>query len=188
MDEVLVKESYNKFEQYPLFSYNCVSYLINDSHSELLWKLLYYNDPNAWKSDDQHPDLTKNQKGALIYAGQQNQEDFRVFLDMGMDNAWTQEACMIRISPYQVYPTRKPIGLVTMAFEVYCHFKLNTLSNYQTRIDTVTQLIISALNGQNIEGIGRLFFDLGASRQCRSILVGQIPFRGRRTIMCNWAV
>ena len=188
MDETLIKESYNKFEEYPLFSYNCISYLVNDSDSELLWKLLYYNDPDAWKSDDDHLNLTKEQKGNLIYAGQQNQEDFRVFLDMGMDNAWTTEACILRVSPLQIYPRRRTIGLITIAFEVYCHFKLNTLSNYQTRVDTVTQSILSSLNGQKIEGIGRLFFDTFGSRQCKSILIGQIPFRGRRTIMCNWTV
>ena len=186
MTEDLRKYSYNKFEDYPLFAYNCISYLIDDSESELFWKLLYYEDAHAWKADTDHPNLTKKQKSNLIYAGQQNQEDFRVFLDLGMDNAWTKEACIVRISPYHILPFNQPIGSISMAFEVYCHFKMNTLSNYQTRIDSVTQLAISALNGQNISGIGRLYFNLRASNQCKSILMGQIPFRGRRTILSNW--
>lgn len=182
----LTKDSYNKFEDYPLLAYNCISYLVDDADSELFWKLLYYEDAHAWRSDGDHPNLTKKQKAGLIYAGGQDQESFRIFLDLGMDNAWTKEACMVRISPYNILPTNQPIGAVSVAFEVYCHFKLNTLSNYQTRIDTVTQLMISALNGQNISGVGRLFFNLKASRQCKSTLMGQIPFRGRRTIMSNW--
>ena len=188
MSDDLTKDSYNKFVEYPLLSYNCISYLIDDTDSELFWKLLYYEDAHAWKSDADHPVLTKKQKANLIYAGQQNQEDFKIFLDLGMDNAWTKEACIVRISPYNILPINKPIGAVSMAFEVYCHFKMNTLSNYQTRIDTITQLMIAALNGQNINGIGRLYFNLKASRQCKSILMGQIPFRGRRTILSNWIV
>ena len=187
MDETLRKESYNKYSQYPLFAYNCVSYLIDDDDSELLWKLLYYNDVNAWKSDTDHEDLTKTEKAALIYAGQMNQEDFRVFLDTGMDNAWTKEACLLRVGPYNIVPGLQTIGSVSIIFDVYCHYKLNMLSNYQTRIDTVTQQVIEALNGQTIAGIGRLYFNSRASRQCKSVPIGQIPFRGRRTIMCNWA-
>lgn len=186
MSEELAKKQYNKFKYYPQLAYNCVSYLIRDSSSNLLWKLLYYNDAGAWQPDEDHPDLTTEQKRALVYAGQQNQNDFRVFLDFGMDNAWDVEACQVRISPLDLYPSTNIVGQVTMAFEVYSHFKINTLSNYQTRTDTITQLLISAFNGQFIDGIGVLFFNSRATRQCRSSFIGQVPFRGRRTIMSNW--
>lgn len=187
MDDVLIKSSYNKFTQYPIFSYNCISYLINDENSETLWKLLYYDDANAWKSDADHPDLTEAQKRSLVYGGENNPNDYRVFLDMGMDSAITGEICLLRVSPLEIIPSQQSIGYVTMSFEVFCHSNINTLSNYQNRIDAATQYIISALNGQYIDGVGRLYFNINASRQCRSVLVGQLPYRGRRTIMSNWS-
>ena len=185
----LRKDFYNEFSQYPIFAYNCIAYLINDANDEnleLLWRLLYYNDNNAWKEDSDHPNLTVDQKRALIYNGEQDPQNYRVFMDTGMDNAIEDEICLIRISPFEIVPIQQGIGSVSMAFEVYCHYKINTLSNHQTRIDTITQLMIGALNGEPIEGVGRLYFNSRASRQCRSVPIGQIPFRGRRTIMCNW--
>ena len=186
MDEDLIKEGYNKFTDYPLFAYNCVAYLVNDSESELIWKLLYYNDNNAWKNDSAHPNLTKAQKGALIYNGSAEETDYRVFLDFGMDNPWDIEACQIRISPVSINPSNYVIGNIAMGLEVYCHYKINTLSNYQTRIDTITQLFIKAFNGQSIEGVGKLYFDARANRMCNTVLIGHIPFKGKRTTMCNW--
>jgi hypothetical protein len=185
-DEEMIKEGYNKFSDYPLFAYHCMSYLIDNTNSELLWKLLYYNDNNAWKNDSSHPNLTKIQKGELIYDGSPDETKYRAFLDFGMDNPWDIEACQIRISPVTLNPQNYVIGNILMGFEVYCHFKINTLSNYQTRIDTITQLLISAFNGQNIDGIGKLYFDARANRACNTTIIGQIPFKGKRTIMCNW--
>lgn len=184
----IVKESYNKFSQYPLYSYKCIEYLINDTNAELLWKILYYKDSEAYKFDDDHPNLTASQKRGLIYDGGQNPQDFNVFMDVGMDNTFQEESCIIRISPFEILPVKQSIGNITMAFEVFCHYKLSTMSNYQTRVDTITQIILNSLNGQSIDGIGRLYFNMMAARQCKSIPIGQIPYRGRRTIMCNWTV
>lgn len=185
-NEDIIKDGYNKFADYPLFAYHCVAYLINDTSdkAELLWKLLYYNDNDAW--DSSHPNLSRDQKSKLIYNGSPDEQEYRVFLDFGMDNPWTIEACQIRISPMGIYPQNYVIGNITMGFEVYSHFKINSLSNYQTRVDTITQAMIEIFNGQEIEGIGRLYFDGKANRQCASSLIGAIPFKGKRTIMCNW--
>jgi hypothetical protein len=186
MDDALIKSSYSSVEEYPNFAYNCITHLINDENAEIIWKLLYYNDREAWRNDASHPNLTLAQKRNLVYAGQENQEDFRVFLDFGMDDAWTTEACLLRISPLSLFPAARMIVSASIAFEAYCHFKLNTHSNHQTRIDVITQTILKSLNGADVGGIGVLYFDARASRVCSSTLVGQIPYRGRRTIMCNW--
>ena len=72
-----------------------------------------------------------------------------------------------------------------MAIEIYSHFSVNTLSSYQTRTDTIAQLVISSLNGADIEGIGKMYFDRKASRQCSSTVIGTIPFKGRRVLLAN---
>jgi len=180
------KSQYNKFVDFPLFPYNCVSHLINSDSAELLWKLLYYDDNNAWKNDTAHPNLTRSQKGAMIFAGQTEQNDYSVFLDYGMDTAWVKQGTQIRISSAVLVPTNHIVGNLMMSFEVYSHFAVNTLSNYTTRADTITQLFLSEFNGEEIDGIGRLYFDARASNKCNSVEFGEVPFKGKRTVMCNW--
>jgi len=177
--------SYNDYSDFPLFAYRCISHLIDDENIELLWKLLYYNDNNAWKDNAAHPDLTRVQKGALVYDGSIDEIDYRVFMDIGISDPWMVESSQIRVSPALLEPTNHIIGKIILAVEIYSHFKVNTLSSYQTRTDTITQLIISSLNGANIDGIGKLYFDRKASRQCGATVIGTIPFKGRRILFGN---
>jgi len=44
------------------------------------------------------------------------------------------------------------------------------------------------LNGADIEGVGRLYFDYRASAASRSMPMGAIPYKGRATIMCNYSL
>ena len=169
------KEGYNKFTNYSLFPYNCISYLIDDDESEIIWKLLYYNTPDAWGKSN----LTKSQKGGLIYAGQADQTLYRVFLDTGMDDAWTKQSCLIRISPLELFPRDYVVGSIRIGVEVYAHFDINHLTNYTTRVDSITEHIISAFNGQVVEGLGRLYFH-------KTTTVGRLPFKGKATIFNNW--
>ena len=176
------KDEYNKFLQYPELSYNCIAYLID--HEEMLFKLLKYATPDAWNQ----PNLTKQEKGSMVYDGSPNETDFKIFLDTGADNSWTLETCILRVSPLSVIPTNITYGYVTMGFEVYSHYKINHLSNYQTRIDLASQRIIETMNGAEVGGLGRLYFDQRGSRATKSIVIGSIPYKGRATILCNYAV
>jgi len=171
---------YNKFEQYPLTSYNIIKFLMNNE--EQLWKILKYNDADAWNK----PDLTMAEKGALIYAGQQNVDDFRVFNSVGQDDSWTIEACLLRIAPLDIIPENHIYGYVTIACELYAHFKIVSLSNYTNRLDYGTQRIIATLNGADIPDVGRLYFDYRASTRTKSMVIGAIPYKGRATILCNY--
>lgn len=172
---------YNKFSGLSSLSYSCIEYLIDNE--EMLWKLLKYNDADSWNRDN----LTSAEKSALVYDGSPNETDYRVFMDIGADNSWTEEACILRVSPVTVIPTNHINGTISMAFEVYCHYRSNHLSNYKTKIDYATQRIIEIMNGAEIDDVGRLFFDSRISA-CRSTVIGSIPFKGRGTIFCNNAL
>jgi hypothetical protein len=178
------KDTYNKFENLPLLSSNCIEFLMNNN--ELIWKLLQYTDRDAYKNDSKHPNLTKVEKAALIYNGMPNQNDFKIFLDVGQDDAITTETAIMRIHPMELVPVNHIYGNVSMAFECYAPFKSNTLSNHTTRIMTITQQIIETFNGQEIGGLGRLYFDARASSRCRMTLAGQTNFKGNVVVMCNW--
>jgi hypothetical protein len=179
-----IQEVYNKYTDLPLFSYNCIKYLMDNN--ELIWKLLNYTDKNAYKNDSNHPNLTKAQKGALIYDGSTDETPYRVFLDVGQDDAISSEICIIRISPVELVPTNHIYGNVAMAFEILCHNKINTLSNYSTRVVTISQQLLEVFNGADISGLGRLYFDRRASAKCRVTASGQIPFKGSVIVLCNW--
>lgn len=178
------KEEYNKYEDFPMLAYNCVSYMMDNN--ELIWKLLKYADKDAWKSDASHPNLTKAEKGALIYDGSADETNYRIFFDVGQDNAWTNQACVLRITPIELNPKNYIYGNVSMGFEVYSHYKINHLSKYTTRLNLMVQQIIELFNGSEIGGLGRLYFDARATSRCRMSIAGQIPFKGNAVVMCNW--
>ena len=172
--------SYAQYNDFDSLAYICVKYLMEND--EVIWKLLKYNDHEAWKK----PDLTEAEKQALIYNGVDNTADSRVFLDIGQPDVLTAEICLIRVSPYSIFPENRIVGTISMMFEVYSHYKINHLSNYKTRLDMVAKRFLQVFNGANIEsGIGKLYFDRLGSESNRLENGGQLPFKGKWIIMSN---
>lgn len=170
------RTGYNFFNEYSQISYNIISYLI--TNNELIWKLLKYHTRDAWNKAD----LTQQEKAQLIYSGQDDSTNFFVFMDEGNPDVHTREDCIVRVSPSVIYPENRTVATLSVHFETYAHYKVNTLSNYTTRVDTITQEALKTLNGARIDGIiGRLYFDRLASMQARVGTSGQIPFKGRST-------
>ena len=173
------QEEYNKFGNFANISFLCIEYLMDND--EEIWKLLKYNNPDSWRGAN----LTKAEKAALVYDGSPNETDYRIFLDLAQDNSWTIEACILRISPTLAVPVNYVWGVMCVGFEVFCHYKTNTLSNYTTKIDSVSQRLIEVFNGAEIPTLGRLYFDYKASNNSRLLTIGSIPFKGRALVMCT---
>lgn len=165
---------YNKYEYYKNLSYNIISYLMKNN--ELIWKLLKYNTADAWSQTN----LTLEEKGSLIYDGSDDSTGYHVFLDEGNPDVHTREDCIIRVSPMEMYPENKIVGTILIGCEVYAHYKVNTLSDYTTRVDTIVQEFLTTLNGVAIDGvIGNLSFDRVMNQQIRQSMSGQTPFKGK---------
>lgn len=177
-----VQSSYNKFQTIPTIPSNLITYMINNE--DQLWKLLAYNDANAWRDDSAHPSLTKEQKGILVYDGLKEINSCRLFPNLGQDDSLLVESSFIRIGMPELIPTNYVRGNTLIGFEILTHYKVSTLSNYQSRDDTILQRILELFNGADVPGIGRLFFDAKASSKCKVYLVGQLPYRGKALIMC----
>jgi|WetSurMetagenome_2_1015567.scaffolds.fasta_scaffold23156_5 hypothetical protein len=183
----LVQEQYNKFSFLPQVSYNLIDYLLNNN--DLIWKLLKYNDADAWRTDSTHPNLTNSEKGALIYDGLKNQIDCRVFLDYGQDESMQDQICLLRTSVVDAIPSNYIWGHLTFGWEVFSHFKINTLSNYQTRTHMIGQQLIETFNGKDLgNGIGRIYFDSSRNSRSRMTIIGNAPFKGVALFMCNYAL
>ena len=172
------KNAYNQYKGLPLLAYTCITKLLSDN--ETIFKLLYYNDPDALL----HANLTATEKANLIYKGQENMENYHIFMDSGQSDAWTTESTVLCIYPYDIYPTNRTIGVITMAFEVYSHYKINHLSNYTTRTDAIIQQLLYEFNGFNLGEVGRLEFDYkmgGIAQKMNS--KGVTPYKGKYILM-----
>lgn len=170
----MTSSAYSKLIGFKDYSYNCIQYLMEND--EISWKLMKYNDADCWNK----PDLTLDEKRELIYKGQPDETFFRVFMDEGQVNAWTHEACVLRIFPYAVYPDNRTVGTTTIIMDVYAHYRINHLSNYTTRVDTIIERLVNIFNGAYIGGIGSLFFNAAQAKENRIYDSGQIPFKGKR--------
>jgi hypothetical protein len=171
--------AYSKITGFKLFSYNCITHLLENN--EMVWKLLFYNDADAWNK----PDISKDQKRAMIYAGQPDETLFRVFMTEKQTNSWVSEATILRIFPYSVVPDNRTVNTTMMVFDAYSHYRIDTLSNYTTRVDSLVEEIVSTMNGAIIGGIGRLAFNSTMQRADKILESGQIPFGGKRIVMSN---
>jgi len=174
--------AYAQYEDFNTFSYKCIKYLMDNN--EVIWKLLKYDTSDAWN----RANLTKVEKSALVYNGSDDSTLFRVFMDMGQPDVHTREDTIIRIAPYSIFPENRTVGTLTMIFEVYCHYHINTLSNYTTRVDTIAMEFLKTFNGINIGGIGKLFFNRMGSQAPKMELSGQIPHKGKFILMSNKVV
>jgi hypothetical protein len=172
----MAKETvFNGYDEIP---YQIINHLMDNN--ELIWKLLKYDYADAYLQ----PDLTKSEKAKLIYNGEEITTNFRVFMDVGQPDAVTKEMTLLRISHWHISPKSRTVGIITLSFQVYAHYKINHLSNYKTRNDVIVNELIKTMNGVQIKGgLGVLYFDGKRELTDRMIVTGQIPFIGKQLFM-----
>lgn len=168
--------AYNDFSEFSSLSYRCIKELMNNN--ELVWKLLKYSGPDAWQEND----LTQAEKGELIYAGQEDSSKYHVFMDGKQPDVMTDETTLLRIMPYYAVGLNRTVGYIEVSMEIYSHYKINHLSNYKTRVDTISQELLALFNGINVGGIGLMSFDKMADESSRLFEAGQIPFGGKQIV------
>ncbi len=170
---------YAKYEFLPKIAYECVKKLLEEN--ELVWKLLKYTTPDAYSLSN----LTKAEKGALIWKGDGTTNNFNVFMDGGLPDPEMKEVTILRISPYQLFPKNRSVGDIAMIMEVYSHHKINTMNNYETRVARIMQQLIETFNGAEIGGMGLMNFSKQGLSAVRVEEGGQIPFKGMWALFDN---
>ena len=133
--------SFNKLKNYKIFSYLIIEYLM--FNNENIWKLMKYNEPNALEQ----PNLTQEEKGKLIYNGEDDAEPFKVFRDPFTDDAIEKRVTQLRIFPTINDSINRLASIQDFILCPLCHVKLNHLNDYTTRLDTLVEELISTLNG-----------------------------------------
>jgi hypothetical protein len=173
--------AYNDFRQFSKLSYNCIKFLMDNN--ELVWKLLLYTDSAAWSK----PDLTQEEKAALIYAGQQDTSLYHVFMDGKQPDVLVKEVALLRIMPHFALGMNRTVGYIEVSMEVFAHYKINHMSNYTTRIDAIAEELLATFNGSDIGGLGLMSFDKMADQSARLFQTGQIPFGGKQLIFSTYS-
>lgn len=150
---------YNSLKGHSLLSYNIIKFL--KENNEDIWKILKYNEPDCLSK----PNLTDSEKNQLIYNGELDSENFKVFRDeFPSDDLFVDTVSQLRIFPSMTDPVDRNFAIQNISFQFVCHVKINHIENYTTRIDTVTEQIISTLNGQDIGFMSPLYFDSSNGR------------------------
>lgn len=145
--------AYNKLTGFSDLCTNILNFLM--AENENLWKLLFYDTPDALEK----PNLTMEQKRSLIYGGVGDSEDYRVFRCPYMDDAVTKELTQMRHYVMTVTPENRSVSVIDFAFDCITHVKLSNLEGCQSRVERMVEEILSTVNGRDIDGVGRIFFD-----------------------------
>lgn len=92
---------------------------------------------------------------------------------------------MLRIVVYEIIPDNSVYGDILMGFEIFSHYKTNTMSNGTTKVDVITQQLIQVFNGQFVEGVGTMIFNKKRSARCKAFESGLKPYKGKILLFAN---
>lgn len=153
------ESSYNQYDGLQNFTLLIIQHLM--LNNEDIWKLLKYDTQDALEK----PNLTREEKAKLIYPGASggDMDDYRVFRTPYLDDLTTNQQAQLRVYLESITPDTRLYGTVDVNIEVICHIKMIELNDYQNRAESIVWQVIKTLNGADVGGIGKLFFDRSGS-------------------------
>lgn len=175
----VTEDAFNRYGNLDNIEWKIIDYLIKSEskYAKYLWKILKYNTPDALSQ----PDLTEDEKRALVYVGNGESTDCRVFLSPYVDDGWEVQCSHLHIYVNSLIPTDHLIGSVQVCFELITHNKIinikgeaskfNPDSNpieleggkiitpYKNRSSEMLRCLIAALNGEMVNAVGVLQFN-----------------------------
>lgn len=155
---------YNSYETVPYIAYNIVNHLLKN---EVIWKILKYDDYDALSKDD----LTDDEKIDMIWRGQENQEDYNVFLTPMEVDIIDDSKTRLKIYDYMIVGQNKDIGILLMRFNILC-FNKSTMIEYNgipcSRLTVMKAELLKELNGADVGGVGVMEMNNELQRYCGS--------------------
>ena len=181
--------AFNDYKEMPQLPYKVIATLLTEESqsAEDFWKLLKYADVEALSK----PNLTYEEKVALIWRGDSIEQNYNVFLKplvgSSMDDAEAQT--QLRVFRYTTQPVTRFEAVMTIEADFITNEK--TCLVYQDgllceRTDLMESLFLDVMNGRDIEiGSGVVMFDRELSRSCNSQLnIGNSKsFYGRSLVL-----
>lgn len=194
--------AFNRFVNLDSIEDRIINFLINSTtkNAERIWKLLKYETLDALTRDN----LTKKEKIELIYRGEKNQTDKRIFMQSYLDDAFVTQCSLLKIYVDSVVPMNHLMSIVNIGIDIMSHSKIQVVYNdsiddienpdlyreiestivYKNRNTVLLKCILAELNGANIEGVGQLQFNQKASvfNQSRSGIFDNKNYNGSKNI------
>lgn len=143
----------NQLTQIDDISYSIIEHLM--LNNENIWKILKYNTTDALTK----PNLTLDEKTALIYSGGEFADNYKVFRQSFTDDAMEYRNSRLHVFLGYVQPIKAVYGMVDVCFEIMTHNKDIPLDNYKNRNEVMAQEIVNTLNDAYVGGVGNLFFN-----------------------------
>lgn len=144
---------YNQYTHIREMGYNVISYLMKSNDD--LWKLLKYNTTDALSK----PELSMKEKSELVWGGTHDIAKYRVFRSPFLDDSIEEQISQLRVYITSLNPDNHVIGTVDICLEVVVHNKIVNLEDGLSRPEVMLQELLKTLNGREINGVGKLFFD-----------------------------
>ena len=194
--------AFNRFVNLDSIEDRIINFLINSTthNAERIWKLLKYGTLDALTKNN----LTKKEKSELIYRGEDEQTNKRVFMQSYLDDAFSTQCSLLKIYIDSVVPINHLTAIVNVGIDIMSHSKTQIVYNdsmddienpeiyreieqqivYKNRNTLLLKCILAELNGADIEGIGQFQFNQKQSvfDQSRSGIFDNKMYNGSKTI------
>ena len=152
--------SFNDFKPIPTLTYKILSYLLSDNSDDCnnFWKALYYPTIDALSQ----PDLSLSDKKSIIWKGEANENDFKIFLKPLIGTSLPTANSQIQLRMYKIdtYPTNKTEAVICYRIDVLANEMCAPIT-YESvlceRTDVIESLLLSLINGKDI-GLGYGYF------------------------------
>ena len=156
---------FNNFAMLPSVPYNIIMTLAQNN--ENIFKMLKYNTYDCLSQ----PSLTFEEKMEMIYKNQDQQQDYRIFLNPLVENMQYDATTILKCFRYDNWPKNHLIAVVVYEFDILFGDKI-AMVEYNgipcNRADVMEMEIMKTLNGADIGGIGQFQFNADLSQYCRS--------------------
>lgn len=177
----------NSFTEMPKVPYKILTYLIE--HNENLFKLLKYNTKDALSN----PNLTKDEKIAMLYTDEGREIDFNIFFKPLVGEEMTDSSTQLRIYKAKITPTTKLKAVLNYEFDIVVGSKTDFVYDEDgipcSRLDLIEHEIIDTLCGISEFGVGGFQFSRELSNLCvqNTGLSNSKEFFGSSFVLaCEW--
>lgn len=157
---------YNTFQNIDTLEFNVIKVLFQN---EDLWKLIKYDSNDALSP--LKPNLTIGEKRSLIWNGELTDDKvdsskYRVFKQSSTDDSFGDRNTQLRVYIGEINPENIKMSTVDIFIEIITHSKLNGLIDTEkNRVSSLLKNVLGTLNGSDIEGIGKLYFNQEETRR-----------------------
>lgn len=170
--------AYNRYVNLDNIEWHIIDYLMksDSKYADYLWKILKYNTPDCLSL----PSLTLDEKMDLVYVGNGDASNYRVFMTSFVDDTWEDQSSHLHVFVNQLSPKDHLSTICNITIECITHNKIamiygdasefnpdtnpsemkdgEFLTPYKNRCTVMLKTILADLNGRFVNGVGTLQF------------------------------